>query len=140
MEKCISRGDRLFFSSSAVTDVYYVVRKQTGNKTTALTAVTQLSKLLSIAEVDESCILSATLSPIDDFEDAVVDAVATKINANFIMTRNLTDYQGSKHIIFRPSDFLINSRSKIAKPTLRSKVNPQVDPVEELSQPYPDFS
>ena len=29
MEKAISKGDRLFLSSSAATDIYYIVRKNT---------------------------------------------------------------------------------------------------------------
>ena len=106
LEKAISKGDRLFFSASAVTDVYYLIRKQTKDKGIALNAIKQMSEFLNFADVDENCILVATLSKINDYEDAVVDAVGSNINADFIMTRNIVDFKGAKNKVISPSDYL----------------------------------
>ena len=81
LEMAITQGDRLFFSSPSVTDVYYLIRKQTGDKTIALNAIKQMAEFLTFAEVDGNCILAATFSKLNDYEDAVVDAVASNVKA-----------------------------------------------------------
>ena len=106
IEKAINNGDRIFFSSSAVTDVYYLVRKNTKDKEIALNAIKQMSEFLSFAEVNEQCILSATLSNVSDYEDAVVDSVASFIKADYIITRNVDDFKNSANKVLTPNEFL----------------------------------
>lgn len=108
LEKAISEGDRLYFSSSAATDVYYLVRKQTGNKEVALNAIKRLAEFLTFAEVNENCILAATLSKLSDYEDAVVDAVAANVKADYILTRNLDDFKNSNCKAISPEGFVRN--------------------------------
>ena len=104
--KAIKNGDRIYLSSSAATDVYYVVRKQTGSKEQALDSIKKLARILNFAPVDEECILLATFSKINDYEDAVNDAVASHIKANYIITRNIDDYKESKNRILTPLEFI----------------------------------
>ena len=42
----------------------------------------------------------------NDFEDAVQSATAERIQANFIITRNVRDFRQSKVLAFTPSEFL----------------------------------
>lgn len=106
MEKALINGDRLFFSSSAATDVYYLVHKQTSSKQKAIDAIKQMSNFLIFAPVDGNCILTATLSKLTDYEDAVVDAVASNINADCILTRNIDDFKNASHTVITPTEFL----------------------------------
>ena len=106
MEKALINGDRLFFSSSAATDVYYLVHKQTSSKQKAIDAIKQMSNFLIFAPVDGNCILAATLSKLTDYEDAVVDAVASNINADCILTRNIDDFKNASHTVITPTEFL----------------------------------
>ena len=39
LEKAIKEGDNLYLSSSAMTDIYYVIRKQTKSREIALAAI-----------------------------------------------------------------------------------------------------
>ena len=105
LEKAISNGDRLYFSSSSVTDVYYLIRKSI-NKNIALKAIMQMSEFFIFASVDSDCILTATLSKIGDYEDALVDTVASSIHADYIMTRNILDFKNARNKIISPSVFL----------------------------------
>ena len=107
LEKAISNGDRLYFSSSSVTDVYYLIRKSI-NRNIALKAIMQMSEIFIFATVDSDCILTATLSKIGDYEDALVDTVASSIDADYIMTRNILDFKNARNKIISPSGFLDN--------------------------------
>lgn len=105
-QKAISNGDRLYFSASSATGVYYIVRKQTGNKEQALNCIKRLAKLLTFAEVTEESVLAATISKIEDYKDAVIDNVASRIKADYIITRNVDDFKKSKNNIISPNEFI----------------------------------
>ena len=107
MEKAISTGDRLYLSATAATDVFYVVKKITGNSAEALFDMKKLSVIVSFAEVDEECIFTAAYSRFKDFEDAVVDAVASHINADCIITRNVDDFVHATNKVMTPKDYLV---------------------------------
>ena len=107
MEKAISKGDRLFLSSSAATDIYYIVRKNTQSKERALNCIKSISSVLTFAEVNEAAILSATTSKVDDFEDAVVDMVSTSIKADFIISRDIHHFRHSCTKAITPKDYLV---------------------------------
>ena len=106
LEKAIVQGDRLYFSSSAATDVYYLVRKQTGDKSIALNAIKQMAEFLTFAEVNGNCVLAATLSKLNDYEDAVVDAVASNVKADCILTRNINNFKNANNKAIAPSAFI----------------------------------
>lgn len=106
LQKAITKGDRVYLSASSATDIYYVIRKQTGNKEQALNGIKKLAKILSFAEVDEGCILLACASKINDYEDAVVDIVASHIKADYIITRNITDFKKSKNKVITPREYI----------------------------------
>ena len=106
LEKAINEGDRLYFSLSTATDVYYLVRRQTGSKETALNAIKQMAEFLVFAEVDGNCILAETLSKLNDFEDAVVDAVASKTKVDIILTINVADFKSVVNKVITPSEFI----------------------------------
>ena len=51
-----------------------------------MNAIKFLAEILTFAEVNGNCILAATLSNFSDYEDAVVDAVAKNVKADYILT------------------------------------------------------
>ena len=86
--------------------MYYIVRKKTGDRKKALEAIQELCALFTFAEVNSDCIYSATLSNINDFEDAVIDSVGTSIKADYLMTRNVNDFKNAKNQIITPDDYI----------------------------------
>ena len=48
----------------------------------------------------------AYLSKINDFEDALLDETSSRINADFIITRNIKHFASSKVKAILPEDFL----------------------------------
>lgn len=106
INKAMERGDKLFFSSAAVSDVYYIVRKRTSSKEIALNSIKKLLLLFTLAEVNESSIFNAVESNIVDFEDAIIDEVAQYIEADFIITRDASDFLLGKTPIETPKTYL----------------------------------
>lgn len=68
--------------------------------------VKQLSQLVTFADVQGMDIQTALTCTMPDFEDAVIDAVAERNCASYILTRNIKDFTGSAVPAITPTDFL----------------------------------
>ncbi|MST49245.1 PIN domain-containing protein [Mobiluncus porci] len=95
-------------SASCVTDIYYILHRNYVTKADAILSVRLLrEKIATIVEVTDADIAAALDSPLDDFEDAVLDAVAKRHGVDYLITRNLEDFQGSRTPCLTPADFLV---------------------------------
>ena len=74
-------------TANSLTDIYYIARKQIG-AAAARAAIQNLMVLFSVAAVDEEICSAAAWSYMEDFEDAVVNACAKAIEADYIVTRD----------------------------------------------------
>ena len=93
-------------SASAVTDMFYILRKALGSAQRAQEQIEHLSQLVSFADVQGMDIHTALMRGMPDFEDAVADAVAERNGASYILTRNIKDFAGSAAPAILPADFL----------------------------------
>lgn len=105
MKKAINEGHILYIFASAVTDIFYILKKANG-KTKAINHLKNLLSILNVAEVNENCILNALNSKINDYKDAVVDETAVYSSIDLILTRNIKDFKEAKTIVMTPSDYL----------------------------------
>ncbi len=95
-----------FVTTSAVTDIFYVLRKNSKDAAKSKDAILQLLKLVSLADVVATDITVALVSNMSDFEDAVVSTVAKRLKADCIVTRNTKDFSNSSIPAIEPQEFL----------------------------------
>lgn len=93
-------------SASAATDIFYLLRKGLGDSSKAREGMQRLLQLVMIADVLALDIQTALSSPMTDFEDAVVSAVANRYDADYILTRNIKDFDHSEVKAITPSEYL----------------------------------
>jgi predicted nucleic acid-binding protein len=92
-----------YINTSSVTDVYYILRKTfTDQESRAM--ITTLLNLLQAIEVTKNDCFTALISPMSDFEDALVTVCADKVDIDFIVTRDDEFLKIPKAV--SPSDFL----------------------------------
>ena len=106
LRKAIESDAECLLSASAATDIFYMLRKALGSAQQAKEQIEQLAQLVSFADVQGMDIHTALMREMPDFEDAVVDAVAERNGASYILTRNLKDFAGSVVPAILPVDFL----------------------------------
>ena len=82
-----------FVSATAVTDIFYVVRKHYNKADAHELMKKHLIGTVSVAAVDEYAILKALEMEWNDFEDCVQYVVSENISADYIVTRNPKDFQ-----------------------------------------------
>lgn len=100
-----------FVSATTLTDVYYLVKRQTRSAETAFNAVNELLELMEICTVDRAVLEQAILFDRDDFEDAVQIACAIRLGLDAIVTRDVAGFTNSLISIISPE----NLKNKLKK-------------------------
>ena len=98
LRKAIEGDAECLISASAATDIFYMLRKALGSAQQAKEQIEQLAQLVSFADVQGMDIHTALMR--------VVDAVAERNGASYILTRNIKDFAGSVVPAILPADFL----------------------------------
>lgn len=93
-------------SASAVTDIYYVLRRTLKDKQLALQKLSDLRRYLHVLPVTEQDIDKAIARNWHDFEDAVQYSVAESNDADYIITRNGSDFEEKDIPSLTPSELL----------------------------------
>lgn len=106
MNMAINDGTECFISASAVTDIFYLLRKGLGSADLARECLNRLIKLVDFADVTAENVIMAMSSEMSDFEDALVSAVAVSYSVDYIVTRNIKDFAKSTVEAVTPTDFL----------------------------------
>lgn len=106
LRRAIESDTECLISASAVTDIFYILRKALGSAQQAKEQIEQLAQIVSFADVQGMDIHTALTRVMPDFEDAVADAVAERNGAGCILTRNIKDFAGSAVPAVLPADFL----------------------------------
>ena len=96
----------LYITASSATDIYYLIRKHLHNVQTAKEVMGKLYSLIGILEVTGTDCVEALATKIKDYEDAVVERVASRKEMDYIVTRNIKDYQNGNVKIILPDDFI----------------------------------
>jgi predicted nucleic acid-binding protein len=93
-----------FMSATTVTDVHYLVSRQTRSPETAITAVTRLLELMAIGTVDRNVLEQAIALKFSDFEDAVQVACAMALDLDTTVTRDVDGFRDSHISALSPEE------------------------------------
>lgn len=97
----------MYITASSATDIYYLVRKHLHNADSAKQVMGKLYSLVGILSVSGAECVDALASPVNDYEDAVVERVSAKSDMDYIITRNVKDYQHGMVKTILPDDFIV---------------------------------
>jgi len=95
-----------YISASAVTDIFYVAKRELKNKDTVLALIKNILKTTHIVAVRESSIYEALDLEWSDFEDSVQYTAGQSISVNYIITRNPKDFASGYIETVTPEEFL----------------------------------
>ena len=104
----LSAQDRVngFLTTNTITDIFYVLHKNSKDALKSRQAIAQLIKLVTLEAIVPSDISRALTSNIIDLEDAIVCFAAKRIKADYIVTRNTIDFTNSPVPAMTPVDFM----------------------------------
>lgn len=96
----------MYITANTATDIYYLLRKHLRNTELAKETMSKLFSIFSILDVTAAHCINALSSAVTDFEDAVLEQTAFGIHMDYIVTRNVKDFQYSSVKVLLPEDLI----------------------------------
>lgn len=94
-----------YVSALSIPNIVYIMRKEL-NAEKVKEIIEKLSLIFEIIDLKADDLKRATTLAFTDYEDAVQSAQADRIKANYIVTRNVKDYDESKIKAIKPSELI----------------------------------
>lgn len=92
-------------SALSIPNIMYILRKELdADKTREI--LDSLMLIFSVADLKADDLKKAADMRFKDYEDAIQSACATRIKANYIVTRNIKDFSESKVMAIKPAELL----------------------------------
>lgn len=94
-----------YISALSIPNIIYIMRKELdADKISDI--LEKFSLIFTIADLKSSDLTKAVKLGFDDYEDALQSVCASRIKADYIVTRNIKDFSGSKVTAIKPSELL----------------------------------
>lgn len=92
-------------SALTIPNIVYIMRKELDAQKTRY-VIEKLQLVFTIADLKSDDIKKALSMNFKDFEDALQSACASRIKADYIITRNIRDFINSKVTAIKPTELL----------------------------------
>lgn len=92
-----------YISALSIPNIVYIMRKEL-NSEKIKEILTTLTSIFTVVDLRESDLLKATDMDFSDYEDALQSVCAARAKVNFIVTRNIKDFQNSTIPAIKPSE------------------------------------
>jgi len=90
-------------SALSIPNIVYIMRKELdAGKIREI--LTTLTSIFTVADLRESDLMKAADLDFSDYEDALQSVCASRVKANFIVTRNIKDYKNSAIPAIKPAE------------------------------------
>jgi predicted nucleic acid-binding protein len=104
--KAAQEESSVFITASIVTDLFYIIHKETHDTERTYRIMDNILKLTKVISVTEQDIKDAFEKKWKDFEDCVQYTVAINNKIDYIITRNSKDYINSSISVISPQEYL----------------------------------
>jgi len=104
---CVEKKLSGYICAHEVTTLSYFLLKEQKDKTKVINTITALLDIFNVIPIDESILRDSLISPIADYEDAVIEVSSMKTNIDYIISRNISDFKLSRIPTYTPEQFFI---------------------------------
>lgn len=99
-------GVGVYITASSVTDIFYIVRKETHNTSKTYVIMDNIFRLVSVLSVTEQDIREAFEQKWKDFEDCVQYTAGKNNRMDYIITVNYKDYEDAQLPVVTPAAWI----------------------------------
>ena len=92
--------------SKQITDIHYIFKKYYSTPQQINNSLKVITKLFEILPLFKGDILACLNTEMNDFEDAILDEVATVNVIPYFVTNNIDDFKNSKSMVLTPEQFI----------------------------------
>lgn len=92
-----------YISALTIPNIVYIMRKELDEQRIR-EIIEKLALVFDIVDLKSEDLKKAATLDFNDYEDAVQSVQATRIKADYIVTRNIKDYKDSKVMAIKPAE------------------------------------
>lgn len=104
--KIFQNGENACISASAVTDLFYIIRKETHDLQQTYELMENIFKLVTVLSATSSDIDEAFKKRWKDFEDCLQYTIAKNNGIEYILTSNVKDFEEAGIKVMKPKEYL----------------------------------
>lgn len=106
MEKCATREITGVLAAHSIPNLFYILRKEFSQEERRY-LLKNLCKIFQVSELNEKKIIAALENEMfSDFEDGLQEECAVASMADYLVTRNPSDFKHSRIKVILPNEFL----------------------------------
>lgn len=104
--KAKASNAKTYITASSVTDLFYIIRKETHNTATTYGIMRYIFQLVSVISVTGHDVKEAMLQEWKDFEDCLQYTTAKNNHFDCIITNNTVDFKNTSLRVLSPEEYL----------------------------------
>jgi len=104
---CVEKNISGYICAHEVTTLSYFLFKEQKDTTKVLNTITALLDVFEVIPLDQAVLRDSLLSPIADYEDAVIEVSAMKTHIDYIISRNISDFKSARIPAYTPEQFFL---------------------------------
>ena len=104
---CVEKKFSGYICAHEITTLSYFLLKEQKDKTKVINTITALLDIFNVVPIDVSILRDSLISPISDYEDAVIEVSSMKSNIDYIISRNISDFKSSRVPTYTPEQFFL---------------------------------
>ena len=102
-----------YISASSITDIHYILKKHFQDEQITRKYMIKVLSLIEILDTLSYNIKTVFDSPINDFEDALIEEISYQNKLSYIVTRNTKDFKNSRVKVVTPKKLLTIIKNSI---------------------------
>ena len=95
-----------YVTTSMLMDLHYIFKRLSHSNANADLAIQEILKVFDCIDISKKDIVSTLENRHYDFEDSVIEKCANRTGIDYIVTRNIDDFENTKTKIVSPTEFL----------------------------------
>lgn len=99
-------GARAYITATTVTDLFYIIQRQTHNVGRTYTVMRNIFKIVSVLSVTNEDVQGAFEKEWKDFEDSVQYTTAQNNQIDYIITSNIKDFESNGGNVLLPEQWI----------------------------------
>ena len=107
LNRCVEGKLSGYICAHEVTTLSYFLFKEQKDKNKAAAIISSLLDIFHVIPIDETILKNSLLSPITDYEDAVIEVSAVAFDIDYILSRNISDFKQSRIPTYTPEQFFL---------------------------------
>ena len=107
IDMCVEKNLEGYLCAHEITTLSYFLLKEQKDKVKVINTLTALLDIFNVIPIDEAVLRDSLISPISDYEDAVIEVSSMKNNIDYIITRNISDFKLSRIPALTPEQLFL---------------------------------